>query len=88
MKVKKIQKCIKILSKVQREALSRCHCGSFTGSLWKSSGKTSEKAGNHLLSIVGSATGNAAVTDMWKNHFATLLNKSKNSENGNFWNKM
>jgi len=25
-----------------------------------------------------------AVTDMWKNHFATLLNKSKNSENSNF----
>jgi len=37
-----------------------------------------------LPSTVGGATGNQAVTDMWKKHFTALLNSSKNCEIGNF----
>jgi len=37
---------------------------------------------------VGGERGNEVpVTDMWKKHFAALLNSSQNSESGNFVNE-
>jgi len=49
----------------------------------KNSSRTSDSKKSWLPSSVGGESGNEAVTIMWRRHFATLLNSSKNCETGN-----
>jgi len=76
-----LRACRKSQQKCKADAMTEALRNRSPKKFWQSISKSKK---SWLPSTVGGETGNKAVTVMWRKHFSTLLNSSKNYGIGNF----